>query len=208
MKYLLILLCVCCVISCKDQGLSQNPRINPLYNSSVEIQAGDYLKDTNNDFNPYIGTWEWQNGTNSLTIELQKLEMFYDDSIDNLPLYGDFLVGEYKYIVNGVELYNSLPVNMALEPFDNNIVAYTIFKRESMASFCPECPPDSSYLEGSFSQDDREPLTGRITLIHFFDQGVEKIRIHVGLKAIVGVSQDYGGPTTFSLPNGEYTLVR
>ena len=67
------------------------------------IIPGFYLKDVNNVLDPFVGTWLYTNGTTSLEIVLVKKIM--------KPFgryYEDLIIGEYRYVLNGVEKFNSI----------------------------------------------------------------------------------------------------
>ncbi|MFL9843881.1 DUF6705 family protein [Flavobacterium rhizosphaerae] len=68
---------------------------------------GIYYKDLDNDLDYYVGTWEYVSGTTTLTIILEKriMKHFQDNYND---YYEDILVGEYRYVENGVEKVNTL----------------------------------------------------------------------------------------------------
>ena len=90
------------VISCK----AQIP-IKSIYDDT-DIN-GAYYKDTNNDFDKFVGTWKYTNGITSLTITLQKKAQYHKFHSNGDNYYLDVMVGEYKYIENGVEKINTLP---------------------------------------------------------------------------------------------------
>ncbi|GLB53272.1 hypothetical protein NBRC110019_23120 [Neptunitalea chrysea] len=76
------------------------------YNSD-QLLENCYLKDVTNSFAPYVGTWQWCSGTDTLTIEMAKYTMVYD-SISPIPSYEDLLVGKYRYVKDGYEVINTL----------------------------------------------------------------------------------------------------
>lgn len=89
-------------MSCK----AQSPIVNIASNYQTEdIVDGCYLKDVNNTFAPFVGTWQWTNGTDTLIIVFEKIEMAYENLSE---MYYDKLIGKYKYIQNGVEIINNL----------------------------------------------------------------------------------------------------
>lgn len=85
-------------ISCK----AQSPIIDSYYRDGTTTQ-GAYYKDMNNLLDQYIGTYLYTNGSTSLKLILQKKIMAYDGYE-----YEDLLVGEYRYVENGVEKINTL----------------------------------------------------------------------------------------------------
>jgi hypothetical protein len=78
------------------QIFSQNPIIPITDDPSKEVPEGAYLKDINNDLDKFTGTWRYTQGTDTLTIVIEKvIEAFNDD------YYEDEIRGRYKYINNG-----------------------------------------------------------------------------------------------------------
>jgi hypothetical protein len=106
MKTLLKIILLILFVSCKAQTLT------PLYNDGTSpndgIHPNRYYKDVDNDFGPYVGTWKSEIGNTSLTIIFNKV---INDDFGNGD-YFDLLVGEYKYVENGVTLVNSFPTLM------------------------------------------------------------------------------------------------
>ena len=88
--------------------------------NNIELIDGCYLKDVENKFAPFIGTWKWESGTSLLEIEFLKVEKVYNDKS---KYYSDFLVGKYRYVDNGIEQHNSLDVNITAE----NVWGYSYY---------------------------------------------------------------------------------
>ena len=106
MKNLIFLILVIATLSCK----AQSPIISMVdyeNNDDIELTENCYLKDVENKFQPYIGTWYWSQGNSNFTIVFEKIEMAY--SIHS-QTYSDYLVGKYKYVQDGVEIVNTLNV--------------------------------------------------------------------------------------------------
>jgi len=186
MRVIRAILLIFLTFSCKAQGLPPNLRINPLYNSSFELSSSDYVKDIDNNLNPYEGTWLWQEGNNSLTIQFQKIEMFLNDNVESFTYYMDCLIGEYKYVENGNVLFDFLPVNFSGDQIDeNNMVGSILFNNSTMVSVCPECSDDARFVLGYFTQDDRPDLVGRLRMGIFNDNGIDKLRIRLGFLALL-----------------------
>lgn len=72
--------------------------IRPLNTHYKNINDGDYLKDTQNQLNPFVGTWVYQQGNKKVTIKLEKLIYYLD--IGHPKYYEDTLKGRYK-VENG-----------------------------------------------------------------------------------------------------------
>jgi hypothetical protein len=86
----------------------------------LDFKAGDYFKDTENKYTPFIGTWKWVENNDQLIIVIEKIEKVYDN-FDNT--YADYLVGKYKYIKNNIEVINTL--NLVINR-DNILVPGTV----------------------------------------------------------------------------------
>ncbi|WP_055442534.1 DUF6705 family protein [Lacinutrix himadriensis] len=99
-------------LSCKAQtpiiDISQRAN-SEIY---IDLQDNCYLKDVANKLDPFLGTWVWTEGNNSLTITLEKIEMIYSNISKH---YSDAVIGKYKYIENGVEIINTLDYNITAE---------------------------------------------------------------------------------------------
>jgi hypothetical protein len=93
-----ILLLICITLGCK----AQSPQINISDYDGKPIQGANYV-DSDNLLNPFVGTYLYINGNDSLKIVLQKKTLSYDGY-----KYQDLLIGEYQYIENGVEKSNTL----------------------------------------------------------------------------------------------------
>lgn len=88
-KILLPLLIIGSLSSCKAQTL-------PLNTSFLDIPNGAYVKDTNNELNPYIGTYKANFNGNEITLFINKQEHKLEESSQK-NYYIDALV--IKYIV-------------------------------------------------------------------------------------------------------------
>jgi len=90
-------------LSCK----AQSPIISLAQDDNNDwTEDNTYVKDLDNVFNPYFGTWKWEDtSTNtSFTIEFFKLEMVHYAG----SYYADLLIGKYRFVKDNVELFNSL----------------------------------------------------------------------------------------------------
>lgn len=112
MKQIITLIIVFIALSCK----AQNPIISTVEfeeNEDLELTDGCYLKDVENKFTPFIGTWLWEQGNARLEIVFEKIEMVFDGDY-----YEDLLVGKYKFIdSNDVVKHNSLNLEVTNQNF-------------------------------------------------------------------------------------------
>ena len=82
--------------------------------SFVDAPSGTYIKDINNTFTPYLGTWKYQNGNEILIIKFEKVTKHYYPEYNN---YKDFIKGNYSYTNSGGTSYIT---NTIVSNFNNN----------------------------------------------------------------------------------------
>lgn len=107
------------LISLTTVLFSQSP-ILPLNTPYEQITNNAYLKDTQNQLTPFVGTWNYQQGNTKVTIKFQKV-MEYND-LSNPHYYKDRLKANYKVEKNGVVIYNNLN-----EPIENARIRGGVF---------------------------------------------------------------------------------
>jgi hypothetical protein len=110
MKNIIKLVIILIGFSCK----AQSPVINLAERDGSRI-SNAYYKDIDNLLNPFEGTWVYTDGSTSFKIVFLKKEMTYRGNY-----YEDILIGEYQYIRNGEELFNSLSEVDVVLPFEIN----------------------------------------------------------------------------------------
>ena len=204
MKKLIVITLTLLALSCKAQT------VLPLYKkpSTVDLQGSYYLKDMDNDMDAYVGTWQWINGNTSLTIQLIKVEMV----LESVNVYCDFLLGEYRYVENGVEKVNTLPVTYTTgeDPYNYNINIGHITTVNRGFPPCLTCTPDTRYMQGYFRDPTvldsatNEPLSAKLYMVHTVDNGVEKLIIRIFDPYVYGKN----GPTEMNITSGRYTLIK
>jgi hypothetical protein len=77
----------------------------------MDAPTGSYLKDINHTFDPFLGTWKYQNGNQILIIKLEKVEMYLNTEYG---VYEDFIKGNYSYSTDGGLTYivNNIQQNL------------------------------------------------------------------------------------------------
>jgi hypothetical protein len=183
--------------------------IRPLFQGGYAKIENAYYKDIDLDFDAFLGTWRFTEGNTILEIKLQKVLENYNA---NNKVYEDVIIGEYRYVENGIELVNTIQNLNA--PFVNHnayqITGSSIVKPTS-APICPECDPNERRIKLSFSDPIRNApgLTGRITLRRVDENGVQKI--HMRLQQTGTVLYLDETPVTylsFHVPWGQYVLTK
>lgn len=68
----------------------------PLGTRISNLPPNSYIKDTNNEYNKYVGLWKGNWNGKTIYIELKKIKHFNDDNTN--PYYKDEIFGERKII--------------------------------------------------------------------------------------------------------------
>jgi len=159
---------------------------------------GAYYKDINNDLNKFIGTWKYTNGTTTLTITLQKKVML-QNTLDSLNFYEDILVGEYKYVENGVEKINTLSqLSQSWGAYKYNITGNILKNNNNRV--------DTSFWDPNRDIEGMEPRM----VFERADAGtIQKLKVKFytvsGRYSEEGIIPPY---TSYTIPFGEYLLVK
>ena len=199
LKIACFILSFVCVLACK----AQSP-ILPLKNPG-EYQDNAYYKDMDNELDKYVGTWLYQNGTTSLTVQLIKKEQIF-----NGEWYEDVLIGEYKYVENGVEILNFLPRLSDINVNDEqHYISFFSFVKKLYYPSCDECLVSEQRVLMDFSNPapDRKVLNNNMVLRHIIENGVHKLQMHLdaGGGAIILAEN---APSETRVPYGSYTLIK
>jgi len=194
-------------------GLAQNPVI-PIENQNWQTVANAYYKDTNNVFEAFEGTWLYQNGNDSITIKLIKKESMLVSNY--ISCYRDFLIGEVKYVKNGIERLNTLN-NLAINHVDfrkYNLYSAGIIQNDRFPS-CNTCPPDAKRV--SLMVDEPTNDDFGISAIMVLEKGIQNSLEVIKMKFILKEEaknmnkNNLDLPSVFrnfTIPYGEYTLIK
>lgn len=183
---------------------AQNPIID-LSESRFGQPDGYYKKDVQNLLNPFEGTYLYTSGNTSFKIVLVKKIQQY-----NGEYYEDLLIGEYQYIVNGIERVNTINEistvynNQRVHNIDGNQIVDNNFRMWK----CPTCPTNEKRFHGSI-RDASTNRYARITMRRTNESGQEVMKIKIshvmrGNMVLDGQPED----PDFSLPQGEFTLIK
>ena len=187
---------------------SQNP-IFPLDDYSVDEFPGAYRKDTQNDLDKFVGTWEYEDTrTNkSFMITLRKAIQIHRRS-QVYDFYEDILFGDYQYKAFGIDVVNTLSnlSNINMNPYDHTILG-NIFHSLHRSPLCPDCAPNERRLSLVFIDTERPYLHSRIVLRHKTLFGVEKLEATIYSEEGVLLPEE-NSPIEPRVPFGSYTLKK
>ena len=175
-------------------SMSSYSQIMNIENMNGTSISGAYYKDINNLLDPYVGTWLYSNGADTLKIKLRKVTM--TPSINNS--YEDLIVGEYQYVANGVEKINTLNNFNTDYPmqYAHKINGNSILENHDVPP-CNSCNPNEKRLSLSLT----EPLSkfgARLTIRLTTEAGQPALKISKWITAPPVITTDvissYNGP--------------
>lgn len=192
----LLLLLNFCIIN------AQTPIIN-LEDKDGSRLNGAYYKDIDSVFNNYEGVWEYSNGLDTLKIELRKITFQFLGRY-----YEDVLVGEIKYVKNGVEKANTLSeINANYGKEKRHTISGNTILTSPQRLNCTDCAPGEKRVYLGFK--DPNPSVGRAGYIIFKKTTVanqEAIKIFIGYAGVRKRDGEIIPETT--IPYGWYTLIK
>lgn len=177
-----------------------------------------YQKDINNYLNQFEGTWKYINGNNEITLVFKK-KTFTDHPNPSMTVMQDELVGEYKYIKNGIEVLNTL------QNINNNFtssVGYNIYgssrSRNNSGGTVPcyMCTVPGQRLFAYYNEPtlDNQCIYGSLLIHTFVENGQTKLFFSIRKRSngllCVKKSNDTQPATDYDLElaNGEYIFVK
>ena len=185
----------------------QSPVIDLLDNDGAAIPNA-YYKDINNSLNPFEGTFVYTNGNSQLTIQLVKKVQQYNGSY-----YEDLLIGEYRYIKNEVEIINTLSgidqnyINQSKHEISGNMI---IDNNDFVMWKCPTCSPNEKRImvtiSDSLSNRYGYLILRRMTVLDASGEVIESLQAKI--TEVSRSFSDNPNPPDFSLPIGEFTLIK
>ncbi len=163
---------------------------------------GAYYKDIQNKLDAYVGTYVYTNGATTLKFVFKKVlyknQTYYTE---------DVLVGEYQYIVNGVEIANTL------NRFSLNYTAEEMFKHSVKGNdiydgqtYCNDCAPNEEHFY-TYLYDSNAKASALFDIKKTTQNGKEAIRMIIGWSLRIQKDTDPLPPNP-SLPGGVYILEK
>ena len=172
----------------------------PLDTRIRNIQNGSYVKDLNNEMNKFTGTWRFNDGTSSFTLIIQKQE-----NVFNGDYYRDYLVGEYAYTLNGIEVINTLSsLNTPLNQY-NNIGGKNVVIGQDYG--CEDCINNERRFRLYFIDPERKYLSTTLIIRYLVDESnPEKITATIISRGSAVIPVD--GYTSPRVPYGTYLMEK
>ena len=195
MQQVVIIVFLFCVGICRGQTL-----ILPILEEAQGIVEGAYYKDLDNELGKFVGTWKYTSGTSSFTITLQKKTMFFE-SYDNC--YKDIIIGEYKYVSNGVEIVNTLNnlnVNYTNQ-YKYNLSGLVIKDRFTTTA-------GNRNIELNFIDPARSYLNRGIFVNYIAPSGSVPAKIKVKFTGSMAIPPTDSSPTDIRVPEVDYILTK
>jgi len=192
---LIIFLLISSVLSCK----AQSPVVD-IDANRTQIPNGAYFKDAQNKLGKYTGTWKYTNGNTTFTITIVKMLEYFDGRD-----YEDILIGEYKYIDNGVEIINTLSdINStSITPYQHLIKGNLIVGTSKYVA-CTDCSQGEERVALMIRDPARVYLTQHKLVLRY----INSQQITATIVATHGVMIDEGDPINLRVPDGEYSMTK
>jgi len=200
MKHLIIIILLFTTIACK----AQNPIVS-LDTYRQDAPAGAYFKVLNNEFDKFVGTWNYSNGNASFTIVFQKKEMVAINSD-----FRDILVGEYEYVENGNTIINTIPelTSNSGNVKNRNIGGSEILQNTNKYVSGEDCLPSERRIMLYLTDPDRDYLATSIVLRYDMNSTIPE-KMTATIVATSGVILPYeGAPEAVRVPYGEYLMEK
>jgi hypothetical protein len=204
MKKYILTLVLLAAISCTAQS-QQQPVLRILsfqekYSNGYNLKEGDYIKDIQNQLDPYVGIWKYEGNGMILTLKLQKVPMFYNGTGE---YYTDEILLTYKFIKDGITLVDNLNLP-TISTF------YNIGNQNSKKYGAFSLSQNMQNLDGSITDIPLNILASSyIYPINISNGTFNQIKIEYnGINAVRGNPKSfYQGKPTFILPN-RVVLIR
>lgn len=173
--------------------------------SELNQPDGYYSKDISNLLDSFVGTYLYTNGNTSLKIVLEKKVKQY-----NGRYYEDLIIGEYQYIVNGVEKINTLSqLNTVYSNQNRHKISgnHIITNNNTRLWKCPQCAPNEKRL-GLGILDAATQRSAMIFMRRTTINGQQVMQVKIGNVNSVTWTSGQPEPLEFSLPKGEFMMIK
>ncbi len=165
---------------------------------------GAYYKDVNNHLNQFEGTYKYTSGGEELTLVLKKFVNNF-----NSVYYQDLLAGEFKYVMNGVTIFDNLnKINQNLpNKFLHDVSGNSVIN-PSVRPVCEDCTTNQKRAELVFFGRNNNTRGGSIILQKIIENGQpEKLRIRIFYNDFIQIEGEQERLDSVIL-SSEYILVK
>ena len=186
------------ILSCKAQSI-----IVPIGSGDTyENNPNYYIKDVNNEFNKFEGTWLYNENNSEIILKLKK-EVQYQ--VEPEGSYEDLLVGEYKYKYNNLEVVNTLNDfnNPSISGYAHNISGGS-FQRWLPDNCIDNSQPSEIKVWLIIDDPSNQYIEGRLILRYVNENGVEKIQVCIYDETVFS----YGDNDRIAIPDGYYEFIK
>ena len=167
---------------------------------SGEIPTNTYLKDLDDDFQAFVGEFEYNNNGTTFTIKLIKRTMVPVDGH-----YEDLLVGEIEYTIQNTNtLVNTMGnINANFPDPNNHAIISSLIVNNNDFDECTTCSPNEIGIGASMFDTKRgsEFVFRKITV-----GGVPALKIFK--RSIAGFVRKNYTVTPPIIPDGEYVFIK
>jgi len=193
---LIIILIVC-------NGFTQT--IKPLEQWNGLMESNTYFKDINNVFNSFTGTWKFVHSNNEITITLlKKNQVKVHDST-----WADMLIGEIKYIKEGVEIINTLNnIGLGSSSDNKNFLEGDFIVTDPYFLKCNDCTVNEKRVYLNFIDSSYSNQGGFMVFKKTTENGFDALKTYI--ENVVPKSQKENTPPlpTSTLPWGWFILIK
>ena len=122
----------------------------------------------------------------------------------------DNLVGDYDYIQDGNTMVSNLPFMSDTDDLINHSLwGGLIAINFRTAPNCTECFTNTRFIKIQITDPTRPGTNGSITMAHFIENGIEKIRLRLLNTGYIPFDPALPNePQQLSIPEGVYTFVK
>lgn len=110
-KFLILLINFWVVVAyCQTPPILRTVTLEQSYQENYSLKKGDYIKDSQNTLNKYIGTWTYSNNGTVFTLKLERINVFLIPMTEGSDFYyyKDIILVRYKLVRNGQVVFDNL----------------------------------------------------------------------------------------------------
>ena len=155
-----IVVCIIYTLAYSQEGV-----IAPLNTLSYNVPNGTYIKDIDNIFQPYTGTWQgtWQGKL--LILEIEKVSHKLNSSLDGSYYYEDQLIAKHKVVQTATG--STIESTMEISNLENAKIESLGYPKDNEFDFLYS-DRDKCYNTGRFRLEGN-PATNQLQYFYFYE---------------------------------------